>query len=138
LRALAPDADAAQRTVNKLSRRSRRTNNIKIRILEGFSVKLLAFAFFQRHIEAASPDTAVDGNLANFGGELNLFRDKRFPKDLAVRLFLGPSRRRVFKILLASVGRCIEKAVGVGQRFSATRVRRIGVKKIITQTKEYA
>jgi hypothetical protein len=58
--------------------------------------------------------------------------------DLAVRLFLGPSWRRVFKILLASVGRRIEMAVRVVERFSATSVRRIGVKKIIIQTKKYA
>jgi hypothetical protein len=79
-------------------------------------------------------------------GPLNLHRPGRpkaqrlirTVKDLAVRLFLGPSWRGVFKILLASVGRCIKKAVRVGKRFSATRVRRVGVKKIITQTKEYA
>jgi hypothetical protein len=55
-----------------------------------------------------------------------------------VRLFLGPSWRRVFKILLTSVRRYIEKAVRVGVRFRATSVRRIGVKKITFQTKEYA
>jgi hypothetical protein len=59
-------------------------------------------------------------------------------QDSPVRLFLGPSWGRVFKILLSSVGRRIEQAVQVGERFSTTSVRRIGVKKIITQTKEYA
>lgn len=40
----------------------------------------------------------------------------------SVRRPLGPARRRILEVLLATIGRRVEKAVGVRERFSTTRI----------------
>src|SRR4030095_6594329 len=49
---------------------------------------------------------------------------------------LRPARRRIFKILLASVRCCVEKTVSVGQAFGTARISRVGMEHLAVEAKE--
>src|SRR5262245_9347139 len=51
---------------------------------------------------------------------------------------LRPAGGRIFELLLAAVGRCIEQHARIAVMLGATRVRRIGVKHLVTACEEDA
>src|SRR4029077_5261558 len=51
--------------------------------------------------------------------------------DFSVGRLLRPTGGRIFKVLLPSIGCCVEQAVSVRERFSSTRIGRVGVENVV-------
>lgn len=71
-------------------------------------------------------------------GKCRVHAALRGGRSLLVGRLLGPTRRRILKILLPSIGCLVEEGIGVCQAPGAARIDRIGVEDLAVDGKEDA